>query len=124
MSQHDHTYCIRLVPAVPSTSAINGAGSLGLGLGPKHHAPVQLTWLVYSGTHQRRCECQNIHGNRDADIMLCIFIMSYQQSAESDRAAFIIAWKYAALKMISVMSDIFFFFFLQTSIQCDRENRF
>lgn len=56
--------------------------------------------------------------------MLCIFIMSYQQSAESDRAAFIIAWKYAALKMISVMSDIFFFFFLQTSIQCDRENRF
>lgn len=47
--------------------------------------------------------------------------MSYQQNVESDRAAFIIAQKYAELKMISVMSD---FFPLQTSIQCDRENRF
>lgn len=77
VTQHDHTYYTRPIPAVPSTSALNGARALGLGLGPRHQAPVQLTWLVYSGTHQRRCECQNIHGNRDADIILCIFIMSY-----------------------------------------------
>lgn len=54
-----------------------GAGSQAPSTPPAHPAPLQLTRPVHSGAHQQRCKRQNIQRNRDAGIILCIFLMSY-----------------------------------------------